>query len=81
MLHHLWLSPSQALTPAWKISLPMLSACLELKFKDAQLVCHEALTGAPPGLSGYTEDQASAGADICQIHHCVAKSKCHFLYI
>ena len=63
---------------------PSLSPfCLanSFKCKDVQLVCHKSLTGTLPGLAGYTEDHASAGADICQIHHGATKSECHFLHI
>lgn len=62
MLYHLLLAPSQALTPAWKAFLsPTFCPANSLKFKDAQLVCHESPTWPLPGLSGYTEDRASAG--------------------
>lgn len=62
MLYHLLRAASQALTSARKaFPSPAFCPANSLKFKDAQLLCHEPPSWPLPGPTGYTEDRASAG--------------------
>lgn len=82
MLYHLLRAASQALTSAWKaFPSPAFCPANSLKFKDAQLLCHEPPSWPLPGPTGYTEDRAFLQGTHLWLHHCTVKSECHVLHV